>query len=45
MPGQKLLPPGKYYICFQIGEKTTHAAQCHKTYALTKVIDFIMEIE
>ena len=44
-PGQKLPPPGKYYIYFQMGGKTAHAAQCSKSRVLTKAIYFILEIE
>ena len=41
-PGQKLPPPGKYYLCFQIGGKIAHAVQCAKSRSLNKVIDSII---
>ena len=39
IPGQKLLPPGKEYLCFQMDGKSAHAAQCSKSRSLTKVFD------
>ena len=41
--GQKLSPPGKEYIFFQMGGKTSHSAQC--SCSLTNVIDLILYIE
>ena len=43
--GQKLTPPLKEYLCFQMGGKTAHATQCYKSRALTKVIDLFLDIE
>ena len=43
--GQKLPPPGKYYLCFQLGGEIAHAAQCSKSRTLTKVIDLVLDIE
>ena len=41
-PGQKLPPPGKNYLCFQMGGETAHAAQCFNSRAFTQVIGFIL---
>ena len=41
----KLPTSGKYYIYFQTGVKTYHAAQYYKSQALTKLIDSILDIE
>ena len=38
-PGQKLPPPVKEYIFFQMDKKTVHAAQCSKLRVFIKVID------
>ena len=45
MPDQKLNLPGKYYLCFQMDGGTSHAAQCDKSRALTKMIELIRDIE
>ena len=40
------LPPlGKEYLCFQIDNKSPHAAQCVKSKVLNKVIDSILSIK
>ena len=44
-PGQKLHPPVKEYLCFQMGGKTAHAAHCSKSHLFTEFIDLILEIE
>ena len=44
-PVQKLPPPGKEYLCFIMGGKTSHAAQCSMSRSLTKVIYLILDIE
>ena len=41
----KLPAYGKEYICFHIGGKYVHAAQCAKSQALTKFIGSILDIE
>ena len=41
----KLPPSRKYYLCSQSNGKYTHAAQCAKSRALTKVIDLSLDIE
>ena len=39
------LPPlGKEYLCFQVDNKSPHAAQCVKSRVLNKVIDYILSI-
>ena len=42
--GQKLLSLEKYYLCFQMDDKSAHSAQCAKSRALTEVIDSILGI-
>ena len=44
-PGQKLPPPGKWYLLFQIDGKTVHSTQFSKSRALNKFIGLIIEIE
>ena len=44
-PGQKIPPPWKEYIFFQIDGKNARAEYCAKSLLLAKVIDFILEIE
>ena len=43
--GQKLFPPGKWYICFQIYGETAHDAQFSNSRVLTKVIYLVLNIE
>ena len=35
---------GKEYLCFQVDNKSPHAAQCVKLRVLNKVIDYILSI-
>ena len=45
IPKTTHLPPlGKAYLCFQVDNKYTHAAQCVKSGVLNKVIDSILSI-
>ena len=44
-PGQKLTPPVKQYLCFQMGGETAHYEQCLNSHALTKVIHLIIDME
>ena len=44
MLGQKLPPPGKYYLCFQMDGITAHAAQCSRSRSFTKVVGLIIQI-
>ena len=44
-PVQKLPPPIKQYLYFQMDGKTAHIEQCSKSCELTKLIDLILEIE
>ena len=41
----KLPPSGKEYLCFHIDSKSSYAAQCEKSRAITKVIYSIIYIE
>ena len=43
-PGQKLPPPRKEYLYFQMDGKAAQDAQCAKSRALTKVIGLIFYI-
>ena len=45
MSGQKLPPPGKWYLCFQIDGESARSEQCFKSHVLTKLIYLILEIE
>ena len=40
--GQKLPPPRKEYLCFQMDGKPAHAAKCSKLQAFTKVVDLVI---
>ena len=45
LPRTTHLPPlGKEYLCFQVDNKSPHAAQCVKSRVLHKVIDSILSI-
>ena len=45
LPKTTQLPPlGKEYLCFQVDNKSPHAAQCVKSRVLKKVIDSILSI-
>ena len=45
LPKTTHLPPlGKEYFCFQVYNKSPHAAQCVKSRVLNKVIDSILSI-
>ena len=45
LPKTTQLPPlGKEYLCFQVDNKSPHAAQCVKSIVLKKVIDSILYI-
>ena len=45
LPKTTHLPPlGKSYFCFQVDNKSPHAAQCVKSRVLNKVIDSIISI-
>ena len=45
LPKTTELPPlGKEYLCFQVDNKSPHAAQCVKSRILKKVIDSILSI-
>ena len=45
LPRTTELPPlGKEYFCFQVDNKSPHAAQCVKSRVLNKVIDSILSI-
>ena len=41
----QLSPVGKEYLCFQVDNKSPHAAQCVKSRVLNKAIDSILSIE
>ena len=41
----ELPPTGKYYLCFHINEKSSHAAQCVKSRIMNKDIDCILSID
>ena len=40
----KKIPAGKEYLCFQINRRSSHAAQCFKSWIMNKYIDFILSI-
>ena len=42
--GQKIPPPRKDYLCFQMVGKPAHSAQCSDSRTLTKMIDLILGI-
>ena len=45
LPKTTHLPPlGKEYLCFQVDNKSPHAAQCVKSRVLNKAIDSILSI-
>ena len=43
--GQKLPPPRKWYLCFQMNGETAHSVKFSNSCALTKVIDLIPGVE
>ena len=43
-PVQKLPPPVKWYLCFQMDGEISHAAQCYKLSAFIILIDLIIDI-
>ena len=46
LPKKTQLPPlGKEYLCFQVDNKSPHAAQCVKSRVLNNVIDSILSIK
>ena len=46
LPKTTQLPPvGKEYLCFQVDNKSPHAAQCVKSRILNKAIDSILSID
>ena len=46
LPKTTQLPPvGKEYLCLQVENKSTHAAQCVKSRVLNKAIDSILSID
>ena len=38
-------PAGKEYLCFQINEKSSHAAQCVKSRIMNKDINSILSVD
>ena len=38
MPGQKLPPPKKYYLCVHMDMETSHGVQCSKSRACIELI-------
>ena len=42
---QKIPPAGKEYLCFQINGRSSHAAQCVKSWIVNKAIDYILYVD
>ena len=42
---KKLPSSGKEYLCFQMNGRSSHAAQCVKSWIMNKVIDYIIYID